>query len=968
MRQSIDILSFLYAGNGTYLADMYRQFIEQPDSCPEEWRAAFIELGLDARTSDLPSPGFGTKRAVTQGATSSQSIIDSVRALMMIRAYRVRGHLIAQLDPLRQAEPPSHPDLELSTYGFGPQDMDREIYLDGYLGFTTASLRQIVEHLRQTYCHTVGVEFMHIQDPLQRSWIQDRFEQARSTFSNAQQKELLLHLLKAETFERFLQVKFPGAKRFGLEGAESLIPALEMLLAKLSQRGVKAVTIGTAHRGRLNILANILHKPLPKIFAQFKGVVASTGDRYGSGDVKYHMGYSSDRAFAEHISESHDFARTTSSFIGAHVCQDTRSEDSLAFASRKIMRNEHSLHISMVSNPSHLESVNPVVLGKVRAKQALYGDTNRQQFMGLLLHGDAAFAGQGLVAETLAMSALRGFRTGGTLHIIINNQIGFTTSPPHSRASPYSSDVAKIIQAPIIHVNGDDLEAVVWATLVAEDFRYQFAQDIVVDMICYRRHGHNESDEPSFTQPLMYQAIAKQETVLSLYRRTLLEAAILTEDEMDAMAEEVSEHLHTEFAKAITPEELHPLQGAWSTIKVTAPIFAPILTGVDRKTLQDIGHAVFQVTDGFALHPKIAHQFELKKKTLDSGENIDWATAEILAFGSLLSEKTPIRFSGQDVRRGTFSQRHAVLIDQKTEEQYIPLARLADAAQTVFEIVDSPLAEASVLGSEYGYSTTSPNGLVIWEAQFGDFANGAQVIIDQFIASGEAKWMRLSGLVLLLPHGFEGQGPEHSSARLERFLQLCAEDNICVVNCSTPANYFHALRRQVRNDYRKPLILLTPKSLLRNHQAVSNLDEMSEGSTFQAVITDAKAAADPVNVTRVVLCNGKLYYDLLLEREKRGAHTVALIRIEQFYPFPTQELKDCLAPFKQQEVIWCQEEPLNMGAWTFIDRRMEKLLKGIGGQSHQWRGVGRPPAAAPATGLLERHIAEQNKIIDEALS
>lgn len=929
MRQPIDPKSFLYVTNGPYLTDLYRQFLEEPDSFPETWRAAFVELGLDGHTSDLPSPSFG-KKQVTKPSLSHQSLIDSVRALMMIRAYRVRGHLMARLDPLQQTEILSHPDLELATYGFGPQDMDRDIYIDGYLGFTVAPLRQIVKKLQQTYCDTIGVEFMHIQDPQQRLWIQERFEHNRPTFSKVQQKEFLYHLMKAEAFERFLHVKFPGAKRFGLEGADSLIPALEMLLGYVSQNGVQAITMGMAHRGRLNILANILHKPLHKIFAHFKGSALPIDKHYGSGDVKYHLGYSSDRDF-----------------------------------------KGNSLHLSLVANPSHLESVNPVVLGKVRAKQTLYGDAQRQKFMGLLLHGDAAFTGQGLVAETLELSGLRGYRTGGTLHIIINNQIGFTTSPPHSRSSPYSSDIAKAIQAPIIHVNGDDPEAVVWATLTVEDFRRQFAQDIVVDMVCYRRHGHNEGDEPSFTQPLMYKMIAQKETTLSLYRRQLLESEVLTETEADKMREDVEAHLRAAFEKEITPEELLPeaMQGVWSTVKLQLRqddiMITKVSTGLERKHLQSIGHTVLQIPDTFVVHPKIAQQFALKKKSLESGENIDWATAEILAFGSLLAEKTPIRLSGQDSGRGTFSQRHAVLIDQRTEERYVPLSHFADNSQTVFEVVDSPLAEVSVLGFEYGYSTTSPNGLILWEAQFGDFANGAQVIIDQFIASGEAKWLRLSGLVLLLPHGFEGQGPEHSSARLERFLQLCAEGNLCVANCSTPANYFHILRRQVRSDYRKPLVLLTPKSLLRNPQAVSTLVEMDEGTGFQPVIKDAKA--DPAMTQRVVLCHGKMYYDLLVEREKRALNTIALVRLEQFYPFPSEEIRDCLAPFKHAEIIWCQEEPLNMGAWSFLDRRMEKILEELN-VSYPWRAIGRTPAAAPATGLLERHIMEQKRIIDEALS
>lgn len=949
--------SFLYGANAPFIEALYQTYCQNPQGVSADWQHFFHSLGdiipdnrppkwlrrIDGLAAPLPQK-FAEQQE-TYKPQVTQGMLDSLMALMMIRAFRVRGHLVANLDPLGLEKRNGHPEVDPATYNFGPEDYDRPIFINNVLGFEWATLGQILERLRSTYCGTVGVEFMHIQDPDQKAWIQERIEntETEERVTDHQRKKILTDLIHADSFEHFLHVKFSGAKRFGLEGGESLIPALQAILAKASRQNIGSIVFGAAHRGRLGILAHVLGKPLHRLFAKFnhdqpapQGSQSSV--QYGSGDVKYHLGFSGDREI-----------------------------------------DGQSMHVSLASNPSHLEAINPVILGKVRAQQARIGDEGHNQVLALLIHGDAAFAGQGLVAETLELSGLKGYRTGGTIHLIINNQIGFTTSPPHSRSSPYSSDIAKAIQAPIFHVNGDDPEAVVWVSELATEFRKKFSQDVVIDMVCYRRHGHNEIDEPSFTQPRMYKAIAHHPTTRQIYTRKLLDRGLVTNEEVQAIATQYEEKLQQEYQLAMrlhtgvsgdpSAGKLDWLEGVWSGIKPPTHLEyddnVHHSTGVPLERLQEIGFGNFRVPKGFNLHPRIARQFEAKRKIMESGEGIDWAAGEALAIGSLLIENNPVRLSGQDCSRGTFSQRHAVWIDQETEDKYIPLNHLK-GDQALFQVVDSPLAEASVLGFEYGYSLSSPHTLVMWEAQFGDFANGAQVIIDQFISSGEIKWLRLSGLVMLLPHGYEGQGPEHTSGRLERFLQLCAESNMRVANCTTPANFFHILRRQIRSDTRKPLIVMTPKSLLRHPRAVSSLKEMETGTGFQTVIPDT-AVTDP-DTRRVILCSGKVYYDLLQEREKQGIQDIAIVRLEQYYPFPRIRLMEVLKPYRAAQLVWCQEEPMNMGAWSFLDRRLESVLTELGGQYLRPFYVGRPAAASPATGILNRHVAEQERLVMEALT
>ena len=926
-----DKTSFLNGANATFIESLYQSWCQDSASVSPDWQNFFHDLGTP---SEIPE-AFYTQRVDEYHVT--QGMLDSLRALMMIRTFRVRGHLVANLDPLGLEKRHAHPEVDPATYNFGPNDYNRPIFINNVLGIEWATLTEILGILRSTYCGTVGVEYMHIQDPEQKSWIQERVENTphEARVTDAHRRKILQDLIHADLFEHFLQVKFAGEKRFGLEGGESLIPALEALLAKAAHQAIENIIIGTAHRGRLNILANVLNKPLQSIFAKFQHDPKTPELQFGSGDVKYHIGFSADREI-----------------------------------------DGHSLHLSLTSNPSHLEAVNPVVLGKVRAEQFRRGDENRNRVMALLIHGDAAFAGQGLVAETLELSSLKGFQTGGTVHIIINNQIGFTTSPPHSRSSPYSSDIGKAIQAPIFHVNGDDPEAVVWVTEMAADFRRQFEHDVVVDMVCYRRHGHNEIDEPSFTQPKMYQAIALHPTTRQIYTQQILEKGLMTEGEVLSITQKYEESLRTEYEKvmqlnntAAGVAKAEWLEGTWTGIKPSEyrddDDDIHTITGIDREKLKQIGRANFRIPEGFNIHPRIARLFEPKRQTLEKGEAIDWATGEALAIGSLLLEGNPVRLSGQDCGRGTFSQRHAIWVDQETEHKHIPLNYIKKNQDAPFQIVDSPLAEASVLGFEYGYSLSSPHSLVMWEAQFGDFANGAQVIIDQFISSGELKWLRLSGLVMLLPHAHEGQGPEHTSARLERFLQLCAQSNMRVANCSTPANLFHILRRQIRTDVRKPLVLMTPKSLLRHPKAVSSLQDMEAGTHFQPVIPDL--SLDPQQVKRVVLCSGKIYYDLLEERDAFPTAEVALIRLEQYYPFPRLQVLEALAPYPHAQLVWCQEEPENMGAWTFLDRRLESVLTELRASHPRPHYIGRLPAASPATGILNRHKAEQEQIIRQAL-
>ena len=924
-------------GRAQQVVELFRAWRDRPDAVDAGWREFFGALDESARAHLERIAGAAPSAAATPSATapadaagSRAAALDSIRAMALIDAYRTRGHLAGRLDPLGLKPIGSHPELDPQTFGFTQSDLDRPIFLGGELGFHEATLREVIAHLRRIYCGIVGIEYMHIQDPAQRSWIQQRVEgaQHRTVLKREGKLEILDHLTQAATFERFIHRKWVGTKRFGLDGAESAIPALEQIVRRAAELGVEEIAIGMPHRGRLNVLANVMRKPYRAIFAEFSGSTAAYDD-YGSGDVKYHMGTSTDR-----------------------VVRD-----------RKV-------HLSLAANPSHLEAVDPVVLGKVRAKQDLRDDKTRRSVMGLLLHGDAAFAGQGLVAETLMLSELKGYDTGGTFHLIINNQIGFTTDPTSARSGPYCSDVGLMIQVPIVHVNGDYPEAVVAVVGFATEFLLQFGKDVIVDLFCYRRYGHNEADEPMFTQPLMYQRIAERQPVREAYARHLREEGTLTAGEADAMVEAWQTRLEKEFelSKQHSVDRADWLEGTWSGLEPVKGYDARRgKTAVDLDTLREVGRALTAIPADFAAHKKLQKLFEAKAHAIQSGEGIDWATAEALAFGTLLIEGQPIRLSGQDSERGTFSQRHAAIFDQEDGRRYLPLDHIRER-QEKLEVLNSPLAELSVLGFEYGYSSADPRTLVLWEAQFGDFANGAQVIIDQFLAAAEYKWLRMSGIVLLLPHGYEGQGPEHSSARLERYLQMCAQDNMQVVNVTTPANYFHVLRRQMHRSFRKPLVVMTPKSLLRHKRCVSRLADLGPGSGFHRVMYDDVLPSEPEEARQLVLCTGKVYYDLFAEREARGGSDVHLLRIEQLYPFPADALTELLEPYRHCHLVWCQEEPRNMGAWEFIEDLIREVAVEAGCKHPEPRYAGRPTSAATATGLLDRHEAERAELLDDALT
>jgi 2-oxoglutarate dehydrogenase E1 component len=939
----LDGTTFLTGTNAGFIAELYARFLEDPSAVDESWGRFFAELKDDdsAVLADLRGPSWGERAprivanggavaAAVDGEALRQATGASIRALQLIRSYRVRGHLEADLDPLGLEKRSPYPELDYRSYGFNDADLDREIYINNLFGRERASLREIIAILRETYCGKIGVEYMHIQEPAERAWIQEKFEQRqrRSGLSAQIRKEILRVLTTAETFERFLDRRYTGTKRFGIEGAESLMPALEAILYRGVELGIREFVIGMPHRGRLNVLANFVGKPFAAIFSEFQGNSTNPDHVHGSGDVKYHLGTSGDRDV-----------------------------------------NGASVHLSLAANPSHLEAVDPVVLGKVRAKQLQRGDSERSQVASILMHGDAAFAGQGIVAESLELSSLIGFCIGGTIHIIVNNQIGFTTAPSAGRSSPYPSDVAKGVQAPIFHVNGDDPEAVVEVARAAVEFRQEFKKDVVIDLFCYRRHGHNETDEPAFTQPLMYRTIARRPTTRQIYADRLAEAGVLRKEEVDAMASQFIGELEAQFdsARSYRPNKADWFEGAWAGLEQAADDDRRGDTGVVPSRLREIGRGLVTVPEGFRLNPKVARQLDAKRAAIDAGEGIDWATAEALAIASLCAEGTHVRMSGQDSGRGTFSQRHAVLVDQETEQRYVPINHVSPG-QAPFEIIDSPLSEAAVVGFEYGYSLADPSTLVLWEAQFGDFANGAQVIIDQFLSSGEAKWLRMSGLVLLLPHGYEGQGPEHSSARIERYLQLCAEDNIQVCNLTSAANYFHALRRQIRRNFRKPLVIFTPKSLLRAREVASHLDEMAPGTSFHRVIGESAAITNDDAVRRVVLCTGKIYFELAKRRAEQDEQRVALLRIEQLYPFPFNSLAKVLQRYRNADILWCQEEPQNMGAWNFVDRRIEQVLGGLDVAAKRPRFAGRGEAASPATGLYKRHVKEQAQLVAEALA
>jgi 2-oxoglutarate dehydrogenase E1 component len=973
------ITSFLYGSNAPYIEELYARYEADPKAVDAEWQSFFQSLKDDARdvaeNARGPSwrrPGWpppernelvaalngdwteigkalGGKvkaQAQTKGVELATADIeratrDSIRTLMLIRAYRARGHFHANLDPLGLEPPQNEEELDPATYGFGEADFDRPIFLDKVLGLEFGTLRQIIGILRRTYCQTLGVEFLHISNGAQKGWIQERIEgpDKEISFTREGKRAILNKLVEAEGFEKFCDLKFTGTKRFGLDGAESMIPALEQIIKRGGALGVREIVIGMAHRGRLNVLSQVMAKPHRAIFHEFKGGSSTPNEIEGSGDVKYHLGASSDREF-----------------------------------------DDNKVHLSLTANPSHLEIVDPVVLGKVRAKQDHLGATpeDRTMVMPLLIHGDASFAGQGVIAECFGLSGLRGHRTGGSLHFIVNNQIGFTTNPRYSRSSPYPSDVAKMIEAPIFHVNGDDPEAVVFAAKVATEFRQKFQKPVVIDMFCYRRHGHNEGDEPSFTQPLMYKAIAAHPGTLEIYAKKLVGEGVVTDGEVEKMKADWRNRLDAELeaAQSYRANKADWLDGRWAGFKTGGDGEDPRRgqTGVQIAALKDIGKKITTLPPDFHLHRTLNRFLDNRRKAIETGTNIDWATGEALAFSSLLLEGHRVRLSGQDSERGTFSQRHAVLIDQENERRYTPFNHLGDG-QARFEVINSMLSEEAVLGFEYGYSLAEPNALTLWEAQFGDFANGAQVLFDQFISSGERKWLRMSGLVCLLPHGYEGQGPEHSSARLERFLQMCAEDNMQVANCTTPANYFHILRRQLKRDFRKPLILMTPKSLLRHKRAVSRLDEMGLETTFHRLLwDDAQLLPDEKiklvhddKMRRVVLCSGKVYFDLYDEREKRGIDDIYLLRVEQLYPFPTKALMTELSRFKQAEIVWCQEEPRNMGAWVFVDIFLEWVLNQIGAKSRRARYAGRPASASTAVGQMLLHVAQLKQFLEDAL-
>ena len=931
--------SFLSKSNSSFIEQMYLRYIDKDPTLPESWRLYFSGLNEDFSSvlKEIDGPSWQKKQI--KGNLKNEDLksleqqkIDSIKAIALIRSYRIRGHLIANLDPLGMMKREYLHELHPSDHGFKKEDYDREIYLSSYLDSTYSTIRQIMSKLRKVYCSTIGAEYMHISDPEEKIWFRERMEKKENqiNFTNKGKRAILKTIIKAEGFEKYLAKKFIGTKRFGLDGAETLVPALEQIIKRGGQLGAKEIKIGMPHRGRLNVLANVLQKSYKKIFNEFVGELDAKSEE-SAGDVKYHLGASSNREFDSNL-----------------------------------------IHVSLTDNPSHLEAVNPVVLGQVRAKQFYHSDKERKKVIPILIHGDAAFAGQGVVAECFAMSGLKGHNTGGTIHIIVNNQIGFTTSPRFARSSPYPSDLGKIVEAPILHCNGDDPEAVVHCAKIAIEFRQRFKKDVVIDIICYRRFGHNEGDEPMFTQPMMYNKIKSHPTTLSIYSKKLIEEKSITEHELELEKKEFNNLLEDQFKSA---KDHHPkldwFEGTWSRYRPQKGKDKRGNTGVNKNELIKISDKIHFLKEELNIHKTIKRIFSNRHKSVLDQKNIDWSTAEALAFGTLLNEGFPVRLVGQDSGRGTFSQRHSVLRNQKDNSRYIPLNNITEK-QKHFEVVDSFLSELAVLGFEYGYSLVEPETLTIWEAQFGDFANGAQVVIDQFIASGERKWSRASGLVMLLPHGFEGQGPEHSSARLERFLQLSGQENLQVVNCTSPANYFHVLRRQIHRDFRKPLIIMTPKSLLRNKFCVSELKDFDKNKSFHRVLTDhsylendnfIKLKKDN-DIKKVIICSGKIYFDLLKAREILKKDDVVFLRVEQLYPFPVKPLVKEIKKFsKNASFFWCQEEPKNMGAWSSVRDYIQWTLDYIGANNNKISYIGRNAAASPATGYAKRHAAQQEEII-----
>ena len=959
INEIFDKTSFLHGINAVYIEEMFEKFQTDPNSVPIDWKEFFTgitdnikkqnslnaswsnEREVELSNGDLVSALDGNwsresySEAIQLDNKSSltaeeikQQTLDSIGALRLIRAFRVNGHLIANLDPLNLKEKTQHPELDYRNYGFTDKDLNKDIFIDGSLGLSSSKLSEIIKILSETYSGSIGVEFVHIQDPDQKQWVQERIEEVRNKthFTDKGKIAIYRRLLEAEMFEKFLDKKYLGTKRFGLVGSESTIPGIEQIIKQSCLSGIEDIYIGTAHRGRLTLLSSVMEVPLRAIMAKFQGGGEDPNEVLGSGDVKYHLGISSDREF-----------------------------------------EGKKIHLSLTPNPSHLESVDPVVVGKVRAEQTMLQDKTNDKVIGLLIHGDAAMAGQGVVAETFAMSQLRGFRTGGTIHFVINNQIGFTTVPHYGRSAPYCTEIAKIIQAPIFHVNGDDVESVVHVCRLAVEFRNKFKTDVVVDMFCYRRSGHNEMDLPEFTQPLMYKKIKEHKTALKIYEEKLKDESILKDAEILNQHEEYKKILEEEFALSNTykSNKADWLEGSWKGLSTASFDARRGKTSVTIEDLNSIAREIHEIPENFNIHKRIKKIYEERLNSVLNNTGIDWATAESLAFATLLNEGFGVRLSGQDSGRGTFSQRHAVLYDQMNEKRFVPLRHFRDK-QGFFEVIDSFLSEYGVLGFEYGYSQVDPRTLVLWEGQFGDFANNAQTIIDQFITTGERKWLRMSGLTLLLPHGHEGQGSEHSSARLERFLQMCAEDNIQVVNCTSPANYFHVLRRQLHRDFRKPLIIMTPKSTLRHKKNVSSIDQFINGSTFHRVLREEISSQEEKKISRLLLCSGKIYFELQDEIDKLKKENIFILRIDQLYPFPYDVLKDEFKRFPEAEIYWVQEEPSNMGAFRFAKHRIESVMTSLN-KNEELLFIGRKASASPATGILDRHIENQKNILRLAI-
>ena len=938
--------TFLNSANAPYVAELYSKFRNDPESVDTTWKDFFNNLNEDdysvlkdfggpewkERPSSIIDKNYITKVIKSNANYNSEefriSTLDSIRALRLIRAFRINGHLIADLDPLGISEREYPQELDYKSYGFIESDLEKEIFIDGSLGLEKGKLKNIIKILKETYSASIGVEFLHIQQADQKQWVQERIEEVRNktNFTNEGKKAIYKRLVESELFEQFLDKKFLGTKRYGIEGGEAMIPGIEQIVKQACLSGIEDIIIGTAHRGRLTLLSSVLEMPYKKILSKFQGSLNDPNEVLGSGDVKYHLGVSADREF-----------------------------------------EKKKIHLSLTSNPSHLEAVNPVVAGKVRAKQTLAKDKTTDKVIGLLIHGDAAIAGQGVVAETFAMSQLRGFKTGGTIHFVINNQIGFTTMPQYGRSAPYCTEIAKMVQAPIFHVNGDDPEAVVHVCRLATEFRNKFKVDVVVDMFCYRRSGHNEADEPSFTQPLMYKAIKKQITTRKKYEKKLIENNTLSEEESRDIVDSFKNFLDKEFesTKNYKPNKVDWLEGTWTGLSTATFDARRGKTSVKEKTLINVAKKIHEIPADFIAHRRIKKIYGDRLTSVIKGKGIDWATSESLALATLLDEGYGVRISGQDVGRGTFSHRHGVLYDQENENRFVPLRHFQNK-QGYFEIIDSFLSEFGVLGFEYGYSQVDPKTLVIWEAQFGDFANGAQIMIDQFISSGERKWLRMSGLTMLLPHGHEGQGPEHTSGRLERFLQMCAEDNMQIVNCTSPANYFHVLRRQLHRNFRKPLIIFTPKSTLRHKSNVSNIEDYINGSTFHRILTDKLSVKEKRKNKRLIICSGKIYFELADHIAKNKIKNLSIIRLEQIYPFPYENFRDELKHYTDAEIIWVQEEPKNMGAWGFVKGRLESVMQEAKVKQEKIFYVGRSPAASPAAGSLERHLSNQETIIKMA--